>query len=108
MRQFFRCLAFFHVRNIHVSFHSLTDPPRGTSTIHVALKGKQQQSTARDRYSTEEVLNVSNSFECMNILLIQPAGQHQEIVPWQDVQLQDNCFLRLALPMFKHLSSIPT
>ena len=37
----------FHVRNIHVSFHSLTDPSRGTSTIRAALKGMQQQSTAR-------------------------------------------------------------
>ena len=33
-----RRLAFFHVRNIHVSFHSLTDPPRDTSTICATLK----------------------------------------------------------------------
>ena len=40
----------------------------------------------------------------MNILLIQSAGQHQEIVPCQDVQLQNN-FLRLAPQCFEHLSS---
>ena len=42
------------------------------------------------------MLNASNCLECINILLIQSAGQHQEILPCQDVQLQDNCFLRLA------------
>ena len=38
--------TFFHLRNIHVCFRSLMDPPRDTLTIWAALKDMPQQYTA--------------------------------------------------------------
>ena len=74
------------------------DPLRGISIIRTALKGTQQSTERMCRsaiyiyiYSpithdhdhtipTQDIhpSDVSNSLECVNILLLQPAGQHQE------------------------------
>ena len=46
-------------------------------------------------FSGQKRCSVSNSLECVNILLLQSVGQHQKVMLCQVIQLQDKCFPRL-------------
>ena len=99
------------------------DPPCGTSIIRMTLKGMQLQSTARKCHgtivqslvimitqfpqrtfthqivssSTEEVFSVSNILECVNILLLQSAGQHRRLCSAELFSFKTSAFSGLPL-----------